>query len=378
MFSTNTTPSLATRFARNTFVVRSETPLAEERMRQAAPSIFAQGKHASRSERYTYIPTIEVLRGLRKEGFEPFMVAQSKSRIEGKTDFTKHMIRMRHVRDDAGRVDTRPEANEIILINSHDGASSYQMLAGVFRFVCCNGLVVGSVSNDIRIPHKGDIRNDVIEGAFRVLDDFEAVDASMDGMKALTLQVDEERAFATAALALRYGERVEGRSPAPVTAEQLIEARRPEDQGRSLWSAFQRVQENSLRGGQSGRSVQGRRMQTRAVGSIDRSVNLNRALWVLAEEMRRLKAQRGTGRVDRSNAVTPPCFVCSPRRSGVDRACARRQGPAREPGPRPSRPAVRGARARTSGIRYFVPLREASTPAAWVLLRLRNAAIAGK
>ena len=143
------TPTLATRFARNTFVVRSEAPLAEDQMRQAAPSIFASGKHASRSERYTYIPTIEVLRGLRKEGFEPFMVAQSKSRIEGKTDFTKHMIRMRH----AARVDMKGEANEIILINSHDGASSYQMLAGAFRFVCCNGLVVGTVSNDIRIPH---------------------------------------------------------------------------------------------------------------------------------------------------------------------------------------------------------------------------------
>jgi len=98
-------------------------------MRPAAPSIFAEGKHASRSERYTYIPTIDVLRGLRKEGFEPFMVAQGASRVEGKAEFTKHMIRMRH----AGQVQTRPEANEIILINSHDGASSYQMLAGMFR-----------------------------------------------------------------------------------------------------------------------------------------------------------------------------------------------------------------------------------------------------
>ena len=51
-----------------------------------------------------------------------------------------------------------------------------------------------------------------------------------------------------------------------------------------------RLQENVLRGGQPGRTVQGRRMQTRPVGSIDRSVSLNRALWVLAEEMRRLKA----------------------------------------------------------------------------------------
>ena len=278
-------PTLATRFARNTRVLRGDAPVSEDQMRGAAPSVFAEGKHASRSERYTYIPTIDVLRGLRKEGFEPFMVAQGQSRVEGKAEFTKHLIRMRH----AGRVSTKPEANEIILINSHDGASSYQMLAGVFRFVCCNGLVVGTVSNDIRIPHKGNIQGEVIEGAFRVLEDFEAVDASTEGMKALTLQPEEEHAFATAALALRFGERTEDQPPPPITAEQLIEARRPEDLGHSLWTTFQRVQENTLRGGQPGRSVQGRRIHTRAVGSIDRGVSLNRALWVLAEEMRKIK-----------------------------------------------------------------------------------------
>ena len=281
--------ALATRFSHTTFVVRSVTPLEEFQMREAAPSIFATGKHESRSDRYTYIPTIEVLRGLRKEGFEPFMVAQSKSRIEGKTDFTKHMIRMRHVGGSGPVMDAKTEANEIILINSHDGASSYQMLAGVFRFVCCNGMVVGEVSNDIRIPHKGNIQNDVIEGAFRVLEDFEAVDESTAAMKALTLRSGEDQVFASAALALRYDQPVEGQPPAPITPAQLLEARRPQDVGTSLWSTFQRIQENTMRGGQSGRSVQGRRMQTRPVGSIDRSVNLNRALWVLAEEMRKLR-----------------------------------------------------------------------------------------
>ena len=288
--STQHSPQLATRFARTSFVIHSETPLADDQMRRAAPSIFAEGKHVSRSERYTYIPTIDVLRGLRKEGFEPFMVAQSKSRVEGKTEFTKHMIRMRHASGHDGGAFARAEVNEIILINSHDGASSYQMLAGVFRFVCCNGLVVGSVSNDIRIPHKGNVRDEVIEGAFRVLDDFEAIDASTSAMKALELQPAEEQAFATAALALRFGERSEGQAPAPVTADQLTIACRPEDLGRSLWTSFQRVQENVVRGGLPGRTTQGRRIRTRAVGSIDSSVSLNRALWVLAEEMRRLKA----------------------------------------------------------------------------------------
>jgi hypothetical protein len=193
------TPTLATRFARNTRVLRGDSPLSEDQMRTAAPSVFAEGKHASRSERYTYIPTIEVLRGLRKA-----------SRIEGKAEFTKHMIRMRH----AGQVQARPEATEIILINSHDGASSYQMLAGLFRFVCCNGLVVGQVVEDIRIPHKGNVQGEVIEGAFRVLDEFEAVEASAEGMKALTLRPEEQTAFATAALALRFGERGEDQPPA--------------------------------------------------------------------------------------------------------------------------------------------------------------------
>lgn len=284
------TPTLATRFARNTRVMRGDQPLSEDQMRASAPSIFAEGKHVSRSERYTYIPTIEVLRGLRKEGFEPFMVAQGQSRTEGRAEYTKHMIRMRH----AGQAQSRPEANEIILINSHDGASSYQMLAGVFRFVCCNGLVVGDVVEDIRIPHKGNIQGEVIEGAFRVLDEFEVVSEHTEAMKALQLAPAEEMAFATAALALRFGEQTieqtGGHQPAPVTARQLIDARRSDDLGNSLWNSLQRVQENVIRGGLAGRSAQGRKLQTRPVASIDRGVSLNRALWTLAEEMRKIKA----------------------------------------------------------------------------------------
>ncbi|MCC9598312.1 MULTISPECIES: DUF932 domain-containing protein [unclassified Rubrivivax] len=287
-------PTLATRFGHRTHVLRSHEPLAEDQIRAVAPSVFAEGKHASRSERYTYIPTIEVLRGLKREGFEPYMAAQGHSRLEDRRAFTKHMLRLRH----AGQVQAtetraRDTVNEIILINSHDGGSSYQMLAGLFRFVCCNGLVVGDVVEDIRIPHKGDVRGEVIEGAFRVLEEFDEVDEHAEAMKALPLEHGEEIAFATAALALRFGERAleeGGHVPAPVTAEQLVEARRPEDLGHSLWTTFQRVQENVMQGGQAGRSPRGRRISTRPVGSIDRAVSLNRALWMLAEEMRKLKA----------------------------------------------------------------------------------------
>ena len=119
---------LASRFAHRSPVLRSAHPLSDDQIRTVAPSIFADTPHESRSERYSYIPTVAVLTELRKEGFQPFMVCQTRVRQEDRRDYTKHMLRLRHESQINGT-----EANEIILLNSHDGTSSYQMLAGLFR-----------------------------------------------------------------------------------------------------------------------------------------------------------------------------------------------------------------------------------------------------
>jgi hypothetical protein len=184
-------------------------------------------------------------------------------------------------------VEKRPEANEIILINSHDGASSYQMLAGVFRFVCCNGLVVGDVANDIRIPHKGDVRDEVIEGAFRVLDDFESIDGSMHEMKSTSIGTAEQSAFATAALELRY----EPSSLGGYTADHARPTSRGASPRRHRLDAVAHVPPSA--GEPHPRRAQREdkhraRMRTRPIEAIDRSIALNRALWILAEEMRRI------------------------------------------------------------------------------------------
>lgn len=272
---------LATRFGRGHTSVRSQQPLTNEEIACVAPSIFATEKHDSRSARYTYIPTIDVLEKLRAEGFMPFMACQARCRDEGKREHTKHMLRLRY----AGQIDSS-EANEIILLNSHDGTSSYQMLAGKFRFVCCNGMVCGDTLNDIRVPHKGNIVDNVIEGAFRVVDDFERINGQIDGMKALPLNDGEQLAFAHAALALKYDPQTE---MAPITEQQILEPKRREDVGNDLWKTFNRVQERMLQGGVHGRAANGRRTTTRAVTGIDQDIRLNRALWVLAEQMKLLK-----------------------------------------------------------------------------------------
>ncbi|KAA8703552.1 DUF945 domain-containing protein, partial [Pseudomonas cannabina] len=73
--------------------------------------------------------------------------------------------------------------------------------------------------------------------------------------------------------------------PAPVTPSQLLMPRRREDRSSDLWTTFNRVQENTIKGGLTGRNKQGRRTTTRAVNGIDQDVKLNRALWVLAQAM---------------------------------------------------------------------------------------------
>lgn len=273
---------LASRFASRSPSLRSDSPLSDDQIRRVAPSIFAEAAHESRSERYSYIPTAAVLNELRKEGFQPFAVTQTRVRDEGKREHTKHMIRLRHASQINGA-----EANEIILLNSHDGTSSYQMLAGMFRFVCCNGLVCGDTVADVRVPHKGDVAGSVIEGAFEVLSGFERVKESRDLMRGITLDEGEAEVFARAALALKYDD---PNKPAPVTESQVLMPRRFDDRRPDLWTTFNRVQENITKGGLSGRSANGRRQQTRPVQGIDSDVRLNRALWLLADGLRQLKA----------------------------------------------------------------------------------------
>ena len=272
--------TLASRFSHNAVALRSDHPLSNDEIAEVAPSILAHSAHESRSERYSYIPTVDVLDALRKEGFQPFMVCQTRVRDDGRRAYTKHMLRLRHADQISGR-----EANEIILLNSHDGTSSYQMVAGMFRFVCQNGMVCGDTVSDIRVPHKGDVVGQVIDGAFRVLDSFEGAAQQREGMAATELGEGQQTAFARAALALRYEEG----KPAPVTERQLLAPRRIEDRASDLWTTFNRVQENMIRGGLHGRNANGRATTTRAVTGIDQNIRLNRALWVLADELRRLR-----------------------------------------------------------------------------------------
>lgn len=256
-------------------IIRRDRPLTRDELFSAVPSVFSEEKHASRSNRYTYIPTITLLDNLQKEGFQPFFACQTRVRDPEKREHTKHMLRLRR----EGQI-TGKQVPEIILLNSHDGSSSYQMLPGLFRFVCQNGLVCGETFGEVRVPHKGDVVGKVIEGAYEVLGIFDRVEEKHEVMQSLMLPPPAQHALATAAITYRFGEEHQ-----PVTAAQALSPRRWEDKSDDLWTTYQRIQENLIKGGLNGRNVKGKPARTRAVNGIDGDVKLNRALWVMAETM---------------------------------------------------------------------------------------------
>ena len=263
---------------------RSEYALSNGQIAHYAPSVMASEAHHSRGDKYAFIPTIQVIDSLREEGFEPYEIRQTLVRNADKREHTKHMVRMRHV----NAITSQEEVPEIILLNSHDGTSSYQIMSGVFRFVCSNGLIAGDLFENIRIRHSGNVVGDVIEGATRILKESDEVFERIGMYKGINLTYDESNALAVAAAQVRWGDE------APVNAIQLLTPHRYADRKTDLWTTFNRIQENVLKGGVAGKSTTGRRTTTRAVGGVNENVKLNKALWTLADTMATLKLDKAT------------------------------------------------------------------------------------
>jgi hypothetical protein len=275
---------LATRFGRHSHQISGRDALDNEALHRHVPSVFAREAHDSRSERYVYVPTIEIVEGLRREGWFPFFAMQAVPRDGARRGHAKHMLRLR--RDDGIG---KPEAAEVIIVNSHDGTSAYQMFAGMLRFVCTNSMIAGERFEEVRVPHKGGIQDQIIEGVYTVAEDFPRLIDATETMKDTRLSRDEQQVLAEASLVARYGE-----EESPVRPDQIIAPRRREDAGQSLWQTFNVIQENLIRGGLDGRRQTSdgriRRSTTRPINGIDQNVGLNRALWTLAEGMQRLKS----------------------------------------------------------------------------------------
>lgn len=113
-----------------------------------------------------------------------------------------------------------------------------------------------------------------------MLETFDGVAEKREQMQSLLLPPPAQQILAQSALTYRYGEEHQ-----PITEAQVLQPRRFEDKNDDLWTVYQRLQENLIKGGLSGRNAKGKRSRTRSVNGIDGDIKLNKALWVMTEKM---------------------------------------------------------------------------------------------
>jgi len=253
------------------------------RLRQITPSVFATEPWEQVSENYKFISTEEILTRLMDNGFAVVWARQSRTRIEGKEDHTKHMLRLQ-LRSDLGR--TTGEVPEIVMVNSSDRASAYKLYSGILRCACWNGLI--SMSTDtghISVRHQGgrNFVEDITEASYKIIDNSQNALKEIEEWKGIQLSDPEVISYAETVAK----EVVKNENLVP---QSLLRVERSEDRPNHLWNVMNRVQEHVIQGG--GKTVNpksGRPRKTSSVKDVQKTLNLNTALWTFTQAVAKYK-----------------------------------------------------------------------------------------
>ncbi|MFA5461550.1 MAG: DUF932 domain-containing protein [Sulfurimonas sp.] len=260
----------------------SINPLNNQELQTLAPTLFTSEPHYEVSEKYHFIPTIDVIEEIKSHHWYPVSVSQAAVKDETKEGFQQHCVRFRHFED---LLHPQDNAVELLLFNSHDRTKSFSISAGIFRFVCANGLVLSeSVFESYKIKHLGDRDNDVANAVAKIT---AVKDKLLDKIKTLSnIQLSnlEKQSFAKLAIPLRFEEHLE------VNPNDLLIPHREEDYQDDLYTTLNTIQEHLIRGNISGVNKEsGRRFTSKEIKSITTDTQVNKGVWELAERIASIK-----------------------------------------------------------------------------------------
>jgi len=243
-------------------------------VKELAPSAFAETHPMS--PRYGQLHTHRALEIMGDAGYLPVDASQQRSRGRDPR-YTEHMIVLRHEND----IETHsPQVPQILLYNSHNGRSTLKLYVGMYRFVCSNGMVVGNDLYAFALRHNLEAAKQIGDFLSGITGHAAELSNVVDLWSAKQLTEAQATRFAQSAAELRFGA-----SAAAYEPKQLLEARRSEDDGRSLWQVYNIVQENTMKGGVEGRNANNRRVKSKPLTAIQSNIAYNRQLWSLAEQM---------------------------------------------------------------------------------------------
>lgn len=228
------------------------------------------------SNRYMFIDTRRVINDMRDLGFEVAAFRRPKYRTRAGA-FSLHEVDFRRPED---MVPGKAEGPRVVFMNSYDGSRRAQIVSGIIRFICSNGLIAGDIMENQMFLHLGDYEEQLLEQIKASGDTAAKAFANIDRFKQIQVSDKAALELAKKARSLRYDEKV----TLDVDPLTLIQPRRREDNRKDLWTRWNVLQENLLKGGIPGKDTSGNIRVTRPLAQIQKSNDLNRNLWTLLEE----------------------------------------------------------------------------------------------
>jgi hypothetical protein len=252
--------------------------LTLDEIKKVAPSIFTAIPLSTLSDRYTHIPTSQVIEDIMDLGWEVVEVQQVNARVRKGTQ--KHIVIFRNPDVIIEGEDGDDVYPQILLTNSHDGKNSFKFEAGLFRMICSNGLVIKSENfEEVKIRHLNYTFEELTEVIAKMVDELPLIVDSMNAMKEKEMSDDEILSFISNALLLRFSKKELNRIA--IDPLQMLEVKRVEDEGNDLWKVFNVVQERLL-GGEFTYDYAGKTRKARKIKNFQQLQQLNKDLFDLA------------------------------------------------------------------------------------------------
>ena len=225
--------------------INSENFLTGAQVRAKAPSIFTTQGSPETSEKYTHIQTDRILSDMELLGWGVVDAKEVKAR-KG-IGFQKHLVVFRNPDLMISAEDGDDVFPQILLTNSHDGKNAFTFTAGLFRMVCENGLVISTTEfESMKIRHYGYSFEELQATIRGMVERLPLTVESLNKFRAVELGQEQMLDFAQRALAVRFSEdEIEN---IEVDFAELLNPTRVEDQGNTLWSVFNVVQEKLING----------------------------------------------------------------------------------------------------------------------------------
>lgn len=265
---------------------KSNTNMSFGDLARVAPSIFSNHAGPKTSDRYTFVPTIDAVEMLVRSGWQPTSAGEARVRDEQGKGFQVHQVKFRHP-DHSN--DTPVKVGDfvnpqLILINSHNAQSSFQIKVGLHRLVCSNGLVVSGGGFEQKVRHLGYSKDKFLSAVSSVADKMPEVVVAARQMSEIELSPERQMELAVKAAVLRFG----GDYRSRLSAEDLLPRRRNEDSGKDAWTVFNVLQENCVKGGIKTLNDNWRHAKTRRLSSLGSLLKFNQSFWETTQDYLKL------------------------------------------------------------------------------------------